>query len=331
VWLGGFRLTVVSASNTLLIATLPATIETNPGTYALSVFAGNSPRKKADISLAVGAIGPKGDRGAPGPKGDTGEAGPQGIQGPAGPEGPAGPQGAQGMQGTQGPVGPVGPAGPGGGFHGVREYSFNGTFVVPQGITSILVELWGGGGAGGNGGSGGEVETCNIFGFCETTEYKGGSGGGGAAGQYVRAVLQVTPGETLFMQPGAYTVPVSGCGVDGSTGAATEIRRGTTVLVSAAGGRGGGAGDVWAGPKASVGHGYGGSAGGGTYLPENINRWGGSGGNGSATGGGAGGQPVHGSIEPPNARGGTGAAGSASPTWCSTADGGLGGHVLLTY
>jgi hypothetical protein len=128
-----------------------------------------------------GAVGPAGTAGTQGPKGDTGLPG--GV-GPAGPTGLSGPAGATGAPGPQGPAGPQGPPGLAGGFNGIQEFTQNGAFAVPAGITHILVELWGAGGGGS--GSCGSPNGALLPG--------GGAGGGG--GGYTRAVLPVTPGAT---------------------------------------------------------------------------------------------------------------------------------------
>jgi len=71
--------------------------------------------------------------------------------------------------------------------HGVKGYEA-GTYnwVAPTGVTSVEVELWAGGGGGG----------------CPPEGGVGKGGGGGGAGGYLRAVVQVTPGQ-------AYTLVVS--------------------------------------------------------------------------------------------------------------------------
>ncbi|HSF55854.1 MAG TPA: hypothetical protein VLA71_19020, partial [Algoriphagus sp.] len=54
----------------------------------------------------------------------------------------------------------------------------DGTFIVPAGVTSITVEVWGAGGRGGS-------RTSN------------GEGGGGGGGAYSRSVIAVTPGQVF--------------------------------------------------------------------------------------------------------------------------------------
>jgi phage-related tail fiber protein len=70
---------------------------------------------------------------------------------------------------------------------GMREFTTSGTLTIPAGVTQVLVELWGAGG----GGSGGRSVTCGTWG-CFSLAWEGSGGGGGA---YVRAVVDVVPGD----------------------------------------------------------------------------------------------------------------------------------------
>lgn len=90
--LGGVILTVVSYSNTVVVARLPS--GTPAATYQLSL---GSPQyyQKARIAAVVGQP-------------VQGPAGPQGVPGPIGPTGPMGPSGPTGPTGATGPVGPAG-------------------------------------------------------------------------------------------------------------------------------------------------------------------------------------------------------------------------------
>ncbi len=117
VTLGSTKLTVLSSTNTTVVAALPATLAA--GSYLLSLT--SSANAAVSFSVTVGAVGPTGATGPAGPKGATGAtgpAGPKGATGAPGPEGPAGPKGATGATGPAGPTGPkgatgsVGPAGP---------------------------------------------------------------------------------------------------------------------------------------------------------------------------------------------------------------------------
>lgn len=69
-------------------------------------------------------------------------------------------------------------------FNNIYEYGLYGTtnWVVPAGVTTVLVELWG---AGGNG----TTSTGNLL-----------FGGGGGAGAYAKTLIQVTPGATITIQ-----------------------------------------------------------------------------------------------------------------------------------
>lgn len=276
VTLGGFDVTLISASDSLLRVQLPAAIAVAPGSYQLAVSRGHGSRDTATFALTIGAVGPQG------PQGD------QGLQGPAGPQGPAG---------AQGPAGPAGPAGLGG-LTGMREYTASGTFVAPVGVTHVFVELWGAAGGGGAGGRGYEYEIC-IFFSCSRTTVGGGYGGRGGSGAYVRAVVPVVPGTE-------YQVVVGEGGSAGATfgtraggdGAATELRNGTIVVIAAPGGRGGQqGGDA---TRSGATNGFGGAAGMAEAGEGRLTR------NGAH--GVDGGQPVIGSIAPMGGVGGPGGA-----------------------
>ncbi|ANH52215.1 minor tail protein [Erwinia phage vB_EamM_Desertfox] len=92
------------------------------------------------------------------------------------------------------------------------------SFVVPAGITELDAYTQGGGGGGGNGNPG---------------VYKGASGGSGKVGAngYLNNI-SVTPGETL-------TVIVGAAGAALKAGEATQLLRGSNVLLAVAGGAAG--------------------------------------------------------------------------------------------
>jgi hypothetical protein len=71
---------------------------------------------------------------------------------------------------------------------GVTTFSTSRTWNVPVGVSQLIVEAWGGGGGGGSG----EVSS---GGSCI-------SGGGGGEGAYARALMAVTPGDTLVITVG---------------------------------------------------------------------------------------------------------------------------------
>lgn len=93
-------LTVLSYSNTQLIATLPNTL--TPGTYRLTVASRAVPNQPGSLDVTLGAAGPVGPQG---PVGPMGPMGPQGLAGPQGLPGATGPAGAEGPAGPQGPAG----------------------------------------------------------------------------------------------------------------------------------------------------------------------------------------------------------------------------------
>lgn len=85
------------------------------------------------------------------------------------------------------------------------------TFVVPAGITSLAVVVWGGGGGGGGGGNEAGV---NMK-----------SGGGGGGGAMVQGAISVTPGQSVTLHAG--TGGLAGVGgvsaTDGTAGTASYI------------------------------------------------------------------------------------------------------------
>ncbi len=137
-----------------------------------------------------GLKGDKGDQGVTGLQGDKGDKGDKGDRGDPGVQGPQGEQGGQGIQGVKGDKGDKGDRGEpgfGSGFNGLKEFTGPGAygFVVPEGITHLMLEMWGAGGGGGAG---------NVA---------GSGGGGGGSGAYTRTVLTVTPGTVYSITIGA--------------------------------------------------------------------------------------------------------------------------------
>ena len=175
---------------------------------------------------------------------------------------------------------------------GSQHFLASGIFTVPQGVTSVIMEIWGAGG----GGAVGQSNTCS------NTSCAGGTGGdGGGSGAYTRLQATVTAGATLDVTIGAAGYPAA----DGGT---TQVRLGGIPLVSAnggKGGKGGGAGGTdWLGGQGKAGNR--GSPGGGGSLQGIVGqgqwtRFGGA--------GGAGAQPVAGSITPVAGMGGGGGTG----------------------
>lgn len=210
-------------------------------------------------------------------------------------------------------------------------------YVVPAGVNYITVKVWGAGGSGGNG-SGGT-----------------GTGGAGGGGGYAKAVIAVTPGETL-------TIDVGSAGVDrgtsssagGNGGGYSAVLRSGTFLVQAGGGGGGGGsrgsnsgdgGNGGAGGGATAANGVTGegtSAGGGgfggsttlTGTPSDGGAAGGSGtggasgvANGGGNGAGSDAATCNDAMEAADTggNGGTGAGGAGGNDTTSCANGGGGG------
>lgn len=166
-------------TKTTLTADLPTLV---PGMYEIRVTDASG-ASSAWFPIAFGANGPAG------PIGPTGATGPQGPIGLTGPQGPTGPTGVTGA---------TGPAGPAGSptiqqLTESQTFTSNDVFTVPAGINYVQVEMAGGGGGGG-GRLLGDTPGC------------GGGGGGG----YLKAVIPVSPGESI-------TVTVGAGGAAGST------------------------------------------------------------------------------------------------------------------
>lgn len=126
------------------------------------------------------------------------------------------------------------------GPRGVQLFEADGSFTVPPGVTSVLVEVWGGGGAAG-----------------VPSGDPGLAGGGGGGGGYLRAVVQVNPGDTVPVTVGQGGI--AACGLDGGAGGDTSFG----ALATARGGQGGRvSGEGGAGGTADpIGISYPGSAG----------------------------------------------------------------------
>ncbi|MBX9738252.1 MAG: hypothetical protein K2X32_15135, partial [Phycisphaerales bacterium] len=103
------------------------------------------------------------------------------------------------------------------------------------GVTRIGINLLGAGGGGGSRTAGNLAIGCS--GTPGTT-----AGQGGGSGAAIRALVDVTPGETLTIVVGGGGAGAPGIGLPGLAGGDTILRRGATNLLIAGGGRGGGAG-----------------------------------------------------------------------------------------
>ncbi len=197
-------------------------------------------------------------------------------------------------------------------FENIQTFTSSGSFIVPAGVTKLIVKAWGAGGGWGEGGN----NTSNS--------------GSGASGASVTAKVPVTPGETLSYVVGllgkssnvatpsseSTGVGVRGFGVDfegANGGGYTGIFRGATPLVIAGGGGAGGSADAGSGGNPGGSGGRGGAPSGedGTDGTGSGNL--GSGGSGgTVVSGGAGG----------NDGGGGSAAGGKAGTSLQGGDGG---------
>ena len=82
VTLGGYAsLIIISATDTTIVATLPAGIM--PGDYLLTVSRGEGQSQNDEYDLTIGAVGPQGPAGADGADGPAGADGTDGATGPA--------------------------------------------------------------------------------------------------------------------------------------------------------------------------------------------------------------------------------------------------------
>jgi hypothetical protein len=107
-----------------------------------------------------------------------------------------------------------------------EEFTGSGTFIVPETVTEITVQAWGGGGAGGGSTNAG------------LNSARGGAGGGGGA--YASSTLTVEPGQELQVVVGAGGTGVSGA--NGNAGSPSFVGPNTNpddALVRAAAGSGG--------------------------------------------------------------------------------------------
>ncbi|MFN8349941.1 MAG: T9SS type A sorting domain-containing protein [Flavobacteriales bacterium] len=205
-----------------------------------------------------------------------------------------------------------------------QTFNADGSFVVPDGVTQIQVQAWGGGASGGGSTNAGSFSA------------RGGAGGGGGA--YVTKTLTVTPGSTL-------NIDVADA-VNGTTGANGTNGNASTIIgfepqVFAAGGNAG-AGNTSGGTPSG---GAGGTTAGSQGDSEAAGSNGGNGATGvgvssgaggaAANGGGAGGPSISTGTSNGNngtAPGGGGGGARTSTTGGSRAGGsGAAGRVIITY
>lgn len=153
-------------------------------------------------------------------------------------------------------------------FAQTQTFNSSGTFTVPAGVSSIVVEAWGAGG-------GGSTIT--------SSRRRGGGGGGGA---YARSIIAVTPGST-------YSVVVGTGGAANSRGGNSSFNNNTVVAEGGEGGTNnssaGGAGGSIAGSTGDVVYqGGNGANGGNTFSGGGGGGAGSNGDGGSASGSTAG-------------------------------------------
>lgn len=193
------------------------------------------------------------------------------------------------------------------------------TFIVPSGVTSLTVEVWGGGGGGG------------YFNTVNSGYYTAGGGGGGG---YAKSTFIVTPGTGYHVvvgnsgKGGTLCFPPAVCTADGQMGGTSSfsLANASVPLVSAPGGAGGRSG----GQNMNGG---GGGAGGNPTNGNILNTKGGNGANGNwgSTAGGAPGG-VGGIGANGGANGGKGGGNSQSePPPSNVGKPGGVGKVLITW
>ena len=204
-------------------------------------------------------------------------------------------------------------------------YNSSGSFVVPAGVTSVTVEVWGGGGGGGK-----AAATGND------------AGGGGGGGGYARGSVAVTAGATQTVTVGAGGATAT-AGGQSWFGSATTVRAGgggaggTGASVGAGGagthgnqatftGGSGGAGATGGAPSGRRGGGGGGSA---TSAANGSNGQAGTSGGAGGAGEGSGGQGNTGANNggAGNAPGGGGGGGG----YTGVGGAGAAGRVVVAY
>jgi hypothetical protein len=184
-----------------------------------------------------------------------------------------------------------------------------GTWTVPAGVTSVVIEVWGSGGGG----------VGRI-----SSSYAGSGGGGGA---YARKTYTVSPGDVLYYQYGGQGQGATpGSNKSAGNGNTSYVKTGShagTVVASAGGGNGGTNGTT----------GGTGGAGSSTYSCSGgcDDFWyGGTGGAAGCSRGGGGGGGAGSGLDGGNGVGYsscTGAGGSGGTAWGSSLSGGNGGSV----
>jgi hypothetical protein len=108
-------------------------------------------------------------------------------------------------------------------FSGFQVFTASGTFIIPTGVSRVMIEMWGGGGGGGASSGG--------------ANYAGDGGGGGA---YAKSLFNVTANITVTIGTGGAggTSP----GGNGGAGVTTSVSGG--AVLTAGGGSGGKGNDI---------------------------------------------------------------------------------------
>ncbi len=195
-----------------------------------------------------------------------------------------------------------------------QTFTTSGTFTVPAGVTTLIVECWGAGGGGGS---------------SRNNNGNPRAGGGGGGGGYSSSVLTVVPGTNYSI-----VVGTGGAGgasnSNGSAGGNTTFNGTTVVALGGSGGNRGGNGAGGAGATSGTGSvTY--TGGNGAAGVNNTGSGGGGGGAGSNGNGGAAAGTTAGSGTDLN--GGDGGAGisgisSAGNSGNNYGGGGSGGYAL---
>lgn len=150
--------------------------------------------------------------------------------------------------------------------HGEKLFTTDGTFVVPEGVSTLVVTAVGGGGGGGGGA---------YYGYI-------GLGSSGTAGKTYECTVFVVSGESISVQVGAGGggggAGVGGSPSGGSAGDSTAGAGGTGSGYDAGGGGGGGGASGINSKRLAQG----GSGGSGAYSNSSIGAQGGAGGAGGA-------------------------------------------------
>ncbi len=206
----------------------------------------------------------------------------------------------------------------------IQSFVTSGSWVAPTGVTSVLVEAWGGGGAGGGRGA------------------STGQSGGGGGGAFASATISVTPGNSYAYTVGAAVAGGNGNGTNGNLsqwviGADVRAAGGSGGLGTTTGGLGGtvaasvGTATFKGGDGADGGAVSGGGGGGGGTTGAGGNATAGTAGTGTTIGGGAGGAGVANANGNPGVAAGGGGSGARRTNGNRSGGGGAAGQITITY